>query len=199
MKAIVILVWLTAFLGFTWGVLRFFRRPASLTRQAHLTAALGAVFSVCDFVAVVRSTMGTLVLNAASTLLLAAISLFWWSVHTCRSRPLTAIGQNDQPAHLLQAGPYGAVRHPFYASYTLFWIAGWVASGSTIAMIGAATMLCVYVTAARCEEHKFGRSPLASEYAQYRRRTGMLVPRLRLGPAGSAIYCPVVPRRRLRS
>jgi protein-S-isoprenylcysteine O-methyltransferase Ste14 len=37
-------------------------------------------------------------------------------------------------------------------------------------------MLAIYVRAARMEEQKFARSPLAAAYERYRSQTGMLLP-----------------------
>jgi len=77
-------------------------------------------------------------------------------------------------------GPYRYVRHPFYASYCLTWVAGAAACGSAVVVSTFVLMLAMYVRAARFEERKFLRSPQAADYANYQRSTGMLVPRSEL-------------------
>ena len=76
------------------------------------------------------------------------------------------------------AGPYGVVRHPFYAAYSLFWVAGWVGSGAWSTAVVALTMFTLYVTAARGEEAGFAASALAEAYRRYQQRTGFFFPRL---------------------
>ena len=87
-----------------------------------------------------------------------------------------AIFEADLPVRLVQSGPYAYVRHPFYSAYTIFWLGGWVASGSMVALLSVPVMLGIYVQGAREEERKFSRSSFAGEYADYRRRVGAWLP-----------------------
>ena len=79
---------------------------------------------------------------------------------------------------LLVDGPYAYVRHPFYASYLLYWVAGAFISNWLWASVFV--MGCLYFTAIRQEENRFGFSPLAASYEAYRRQTGALIPVLRV-------------------
>jgi protein-S-isoprenylcysteine O-methyltransferase Ste14 len=76
----------------------------------------------------------------------------------------------------MRRGPYGLVRHPFYCSYLLAWVAGVFASRQWWLAITPAIMLAIYWRAARWEENKFSNTPLAGQYAAYRAAVGMLMP-----------------------
>jgi protein-S-isoprenylcysteine O-methyltransferase Ste14 len=166
-----------AFSSFGWGVLRFFVKPAGPTPRAVVTAALGLFFGAWHLFAIATATTDAwrLMLGIAAH----AVSglLFWSAVRACRSLPLTAIFEADLPVRLVETGPYAYVRHPFYTAYTIFWLGGWVASGSIVTLISVPVMLGIYVHGAREEERKFARSSIAGEYADYRRRVGAWLPR----------------------
>jgi protein-S-isoprenylcysteine O-methyltransferase Ste14 len=183
MNAMALVVWVSAFSSFSWGVLRFFRKTSGLTRHTALVAVLGLLFGGWHFLAIATSRVGTTRSLVAIMLLSISTLLFWSAVRACESRRLTAIFESDVPVHLVQRGPYRYIRHPFYVSYTLFWFAGWVASASVPALMSAAIMLGIYLNAARAEERKFSSSNLANEHAAYRRRVGLMIPRLHVVPA----------------
>jgi protein-S-isoprenylcysteine O-methyltransferase Ste14 len=180
MNALALLMWVCAYSSFGWGVLRFFRKISGLTWHTAAVAALGLVFGAWHFFAIARSSAGPLPLFLGAQLLFLSTLLFWRAVHACGSRRLTAIFETDLPLHLVRRGPYRLIRHPFYASYTMFWFAGWIASNSMLALISAGIMLGIYVCAARNEERKFAASGLGTEYEGYRRGVGMMFPRLRV-------------------
>lgn len=163
------------FAGFGWGVLRFFRTAAGPSPRARLVAVLGAGFAAWHVWAIAASTGPAALAAAGAVLHLVAAALFWRAVGAARTRPLTAIFEADLPEVLVERGPFRYLRHPFYASYTLFWIAGALASASIVAAASVVVMLGLYVQGAREEEAKFARSPLAADYASYRRRVGALL------------------------
>jgi protein-S-isoprenylcysteine O-methyltransferase Ste14 len=91
---------------------------------------------------------------------------------------LTAFS-DDTPQFLLRHGPYRYVRHPFYASYLLFWVGTAVTTAGWLPWLVPFGMLLLYARAATGEEQKFARSDLAQAYETYRQNTGMFLPRLR--------------------
>jgi protein-S-isoprenylcysteine O-methyltransferase Ste14 len=119
-------------------------------------------------------------------LMTAALALFWWAVSATRSRPLTLAFDSDMPMFLYNNGPYQRIRHPFYASYILFWFATSLATYGTVQWMVPVVMAAAYVMAARQEEHKFLGSSLRDDYRRYQARTSMLLPlnlrRQRPGP-----------------
>lgn len=163
------------FASFAWGVLRFFEKPSGASPRAIVTAFFGLVFGVAQIHALATTTAGWRVALAIGAHVASAV-IFWSAIRACKS-PLTAIFETDLPVRLVDTGPYAYVRHPFYCAYTIFWVGGWVASGSLLATLSVAVMLGIYVHGAREEERKFLRSPLAAAYVDYRRCVGAWLPR----------------------
>lgn len=178
-NTLILVMWSAAFGSFGWGMLRFFRTDAGLTWRTGLVALLGPAFAACHLHAIATIAPHRGSATAATVLYGAAIALFWSAIRACGAERPTAIGNPQVPMTLMTRGPYGYVRHPFYVSYAIFWTAGWIASGSTIALLSAIAMLTEYVLGARMEEAAFASSELADAYAAYRSRTGMFLPKLR--------------------
>jgi protein-S-isoprenylcysteine O-methyltransferase Ste14 len=76
------------------------------------------------------------------------------------------------------SGPYAYVRNPCYVSYLLIEMFTVVMWPSVWGLAVVLSMVGYYEWLARYEEQKFERSPVAAEYAQYKARTGRLVPRI---------------------
>lgn len=111
-------------------------------------------------------------------LVAAAIVLFWACVRITRARKLTLVFSQDLPEHIYAVGPYAYVRHPFYLSYLMAYFGMAMIGEGLWLYVVAALMTLVYFMAARFEESKFESSALAAEYAEYRRRAGMFLPRI---------------------
>lgn len=111
-----------------------------------------------------------LVLEAAS------LALFWAAISASRAAKLRMAFTEHLPHTLLASGPYTLVRHPFYASYILFWIGWAVALWNAWAVVPATLLVIIYVVAARIEERKFLSSSFAAEYQAYCRHAGFLWP-----------------------
>jgi protein-S-isoprenylcysteine O-methyltransferase Ste14 len=111
----------------------------------------------------------------------AALGLWAWAVATTRRGRLSLAFSRDLPEAIIDRGPYRYVRHPFYASYTLYWLAGSVATLAWWVVAPSLLAIALYVAAAWSEERKFAASRLADAYAAYRARTGMFLPSFRRG------------------
>lgn len=115
---------------------------------------------------------------AGVALQLAAGGLFVAAILASRQARLKFVFDAENPHGLVTSGPYAHMRHPFYASYVLFWL-GWALSLWTFWVIPSAILFIVlYVQAARMEEAKFAGTPLAEDYAAYRSRTEFFWPKL---------------------
>lgn len=162
--------------AFGWGMARFFQKVSGHQRRTAVVASLAVAFAIWHVRAAWVATPLACSSGLAVALDVAALALFLAAVRACRRNRPTAIFEADEPRWMMTEGPYRWVRHPFYLSYILFWTAGALASRSPIDAFAAVVMSCVYVTAALEEEAKFRCSPLAKEYAGYRRSTGFLLP-----------------------
>ncbi len=169
---------LLACLGsYAWGMRRFFAQPAGDTAGMAVIRICGVVFAVLHAGALIFTPdIAAGPLLGAISLYLVAIGLFWWAVETNSPCPLSAAFSPDPPQHLVERGPYRFIRHPFYCSYLLTWTGGVVATRSLWLLPSLAVMLVIYLRAARVEEDKFMRSPLAGLYGRYRSRTGQFLP-----------------------
>jgi protein-S-isoprenylcysteine O-methyltransferase Ste14 len=121
-------------------------------------------------------TVGVARDGLALALLAAFGALFGWSVATTRRRRLTLAFSKDQPAFIHTGGPYAWIRHPFYTSYLIFWIATAIASGGLVFWVIPLAMAAIYWRAIQIEEAKFSGSAMAPDYLAYKARTGMLLP-----------------------
>lgn len=167
------------FASYAWGLARFFRTPRGDARDhRQITWATALSVAVHGGALLFFYRYGTGRFVAAMALYGVSLVLFWWCVRVNRARPLSLAFSTDQPQHLVTQGPYTVIRHPFYLSYGLCWIAGMLASGCWALSATVALMAWIYHRAALKEEAKFAASPLADAYARYAGATGRYLPRL---------------------
>ena len=183
LPAVALVLALIAQLSFVWAIRRFFVAAGDPQSGMRAIAGLGTAFAVWQL-AVLGARVVTPHGNGAAVLAgimlyAGALGLFWWAVAANRTRPLSLAFSSDAPEHLVACGPYRRVRHPFYAAYSLAWLAGAVTTADASLFVPVVVMGALYVRAARLEEAKFAASPLADAYVAYRARTGMFWPSLR--------------------
>ena len=162
------------------GAKTMFVAPQGIPAAMRFVAACfvaGGVVHMWVLSHVALSWPGTLV---GSCLYACSISLFAATCRANRQRRLSVAYSEDTPSHVVSWGPYRYVRHPYYASYCLTWIAGPAACGSGWLLATFLLMLGLYVRAARFEERKFRRSSQGRAYEEYRRATPMMIPFLHL-------------------
>lgn len=165
--------------SFAWGMQRFFIQPVGSTTGMRVTKVCGLLFSILHLSLILTQPAMQIGQALLATMLYSlSLSLFWWAVRTNRARPLSAVFSPDPPVHFVCQGPYQWVRHPFYTSYLLTWLAGVIATTELWLFITVMVMATIYWKAARLEEQKFFQSTLASLYAAYRSRTGLFAPKL---------------------
>jgi protein-S-isoprenylcysteine O-methyltransferase Ste14 len=175
----VLLAACACFASYAWGLARFFRRAAADSSNYRLiTWATAASVIAQASTILLFYRHGSLRFAGAMALYAVALGMFWWCIRVNRARPLSLAFSTDAPDHLVVAGPYAAVRHPFYVSYLLCWVAGVVATRCLPLLATVALMAWVYHRAALQEEAKFAASPLAEAYARYAATTGRYLPRI---------------------
>jgi protein-S-isoprenylcysteine O-methyltransferase Ste14 len=112
-------------------------------------------------------------------LYMGAMLVFLSAIETARSmRMQRSFVDRPLPERLLTDGPFGWVRHPFYAGYMMGAVAPCVAIAHPALVVIALLMIAMVVNAAFREERVWLSSPRAEAYRQYQQRTGMFVPRL---------------------
>lgn len=182
LSALALLVLISAcFAAFSVAVPIHFRahgRMPTGMRVISLASVAGyALFLAIDLPRL-RSDMPAPRLCGAAPLAAGSLCLFAWAWTATRSRRLTLAFSEDVPTFVISRGPYRVIRHPFYTSYVMFWLATAVASHSVAGCIAPLALGLLYLRAARREERKFLSSPLSQEYKDYKLRTGMFLPRL---------------------
>ena len=109
----------------------------------------------------------------------AAVALFLSAIEAARrTRLQRAFVDLPLPERLITDGPYRWVRHPFYLGYIIGALAPMVSLDHMVVFVVSALMVLMTVTAAFREEQVWLSSPRADAYREYRRRTGMFVPKL---------------------
>ena len=98
-----------------------------------------------------------------------------------------ALGENYSPCFdaytpftIISKGPYLKVRHPIYTANIALLFSLFVATGSLWLLFNATVLAAYYLASAVAEERELMATH--TEYAQYARRTGRFVPRLRSVP-----------------
>ena len=115
---------------------------------------------------------------AALPVYAASAALWSWTVQATRAEPPALAFSQSTPERLLTHGPFRYIRHPFYTSYSLFWIGGVAASFHWRAWLPALLIIAMYAYTAWTEERGLAAGRLGAAYAAYRARTGMFLPRL---------------------
>jgi protein-S-isoprenylcysteine O-methyltransferase Ste14 len=163
------------------GAMRWFFVPGGgkSPLRTGMAASIYVCMSVQLFGVVWRQEVAPGCRLAGLLLFLLAHLLFWSAVAVHRQDPPAIAFSDRPPRSLVTGGPYRLVRHPFYASYLVAWLAGACVAGSPWLALAAAWMFVFYYLAASREEAELLASgALGAEYRRYRRRTGMFLPRL---------------------
>ena len=105
-----------------------------------------------------------------------AFLLFWATIRVHRQQPPSLAFSQEASHHIVDTGPYRYIRHPFYTSYFLGWVANGLISESLLLLVPLICMGVLYVSAARLEERQFLGGELSGLYAPYMQRTKMFVP-----------------------
>lgn len=182
MKTTALTLTLFCFLSFAWGAYFHFRSPDAGAERGKKLVSLfvGAAMAVGIAILVFANPPHQLTLAISMPLLTLALAVFWWSVRTTRAKRLEFLGSTRPPDDIFTDGPYRIVRHPFYTSYMLAWAGAACAAGNLWMTLISAAMIVLYTTAAWREERKILASSKSSAYVEYRQKTGMLLPSIRL-------------------
>jgi protein-S-isoprenylcysteine O-methyltransferase Ste14 len=115
---------------------------------------------------------------AAIAILVCSLSLYEWARHVISGRSFYIAWSGDVPEALCDRGPYVYIRHPIYASYILAFLAELAAIPTPITLAVFLFNAGLFTHAALSDERTLASGAFAAEYALYKKRTGMFLPRL---------------------
>lgn len=168
---------LSCLLSFAWAMKHFFTQPTGTSTGMRLIKFCGIGFGLAHLLTLALfGAADSEHAACAAFIFSASLALFWWTLNTNRRAPLSAAFSSDLPQRIVKEGPYRYVRHPFYASYLLMWLAAPIGSAQVWLLASAVVMLALYYAAAKAEEQKFAQSALSRQYASYRAASGLFLP-----------------------
>lgn len=140
---------------------------------------LGVGIAVTHFgILMLRGSIGPNWAIAGIAMYVAATLLFLSALEAARRVPLPRTFVDDPPPKaLITGGPFALVRHPFYISYSVAWLAAPVATHGPLITLFSLIAIAIYVVAARREEKQL-EERFGEAYRAYKRGTSMLVPSL---------------------
>lgn len=165
-------------LSFIAAALFFFKIKRSATALTQVLKVM-AVVSLClqgvELVGVRRVALYQAVLGWG--ILALSTTLFFSTWYQQRRRKFSEVFSGKAPGRLSTEGNYRWIRHPFYVSYILAYVAGAVYSGSTVLAAQTAIMMVLYTAAARREERSIRSTRLGAAYRSYAKRVGGFFPK----------------------
>ncbi|MEM6346707.1 MAG: methyltransferase [Bacteroidota bacterium] len=165
--------------SFIWAAYKFFhyeseqRVPKQTKYLAYLILPCQALLVGC-ILWVEISPLGFIL---GSLCCLGSYLLFRACLRTHGEENLTGAYASNLPDHLVQEGPYKRIRHPFYTSYLLTYIGGFIAAPYWWTLPLVMIPYFVYHHASTFEEHKFSQSSLSEHYSLYRQKAGRFLPK----------------------
>ncbi|HEX3152834.1 MAG TPA: isoprenylcysteine carboxylmethyltransferase family protein [Gemmataceae bacterium] len=174
-----VLVASATWLGFGSTMWTYFRFASQRTQAKTALVVAGFICSVAQIVVVTKVRPPSETWFWIGLAGYAIANVLFWSALRSHGKAHPAFAFVDvPPSTLTTAGPYRLVRHPIYTSYLLAWAAGAAIVAEPWLMAAVAVMGFFYGLAALREERWFMSGQFASAYRDYRRRTGMFVPRV---------------------
>jgi protein-S-isoprenylcysteine O-methyltransferase Ste14 len=107
-----------------------------------------------------------------------ALMLYEWARRTVTDRQFYIGLSGEVPPAVCTEGPYRYVRHPFYLSYMIAFVAMAVTFPSFVTVAVCLVNIGLFVYMAIDDEKVLLRSGLRAEYLKYRGPVGMFLPRL---------------------
>jgi protein-S-isoprenylcysteine O-methyltransferase Ste14 len=113
----------------------------------------------------------------AAALALAGLGFCWWA-RICLGRNWSWEVTRKEDHQMVYAGPYGFVRHPIYTGLIIAAAATALLIGKAPSFAGLGLIIAGLWIKARLEERFLSTQLGGKAYADYARRTGMLLPGL---------------------
>ena len=175
-----IVLYIAIVLSLIWARLRFFKMTSGTPRLSALVYDATVATQIITTLVLMFATSGKSLPLVAASICLYALSLllFWWSIFTAKNLDFAF---SNEVGSIVTTGPFGIVRHPFYASYILAWLSSSLLFNSLILWITLAYLISFYFLSARKEEGVILKSVYSNEYKKYIQDVGMFLPRIKNG------------------
>lgn len=112
-------------------------------------------------------------------IIISSSALFVWSIHHSRMKGLSlAFDDAIKIDGIITSGPWSYIRHPFYSSYILFWLACALGTMHPTSIVVLATLTFIYVYSAAQEERALRESEFKHEFICYREKSGFILPKI---------------------
>ena len=154
-------------------------KPSTPNERPHPALLLFPIVPVLLFQQALFAPLKLWGVAAGCVGLLASLALFEWAVHATGTQFFSWAMSRDTPQFLFDRGPYAYIRNPFYTSYLASYVSAAIALQTVISYVVVVVMGAMFYAVVRFEEKKFARSPVKDRYADYLRRTGRFLPRVR--------------------
>jgi protein-S-isoprenylcysteine O-methyltransferase Ste14 len=105
-----------------------------------------------------------------------SLCLFWWAIRSAGQLDFASSGSKGK---IITTGAFGLVRHPFYLSYLIIWFTSALLLNSIALWLSTLVLVGVYLLSAREEEAGMISGDQSSAYLAYRKKVGMLVPKIK--------------------
>jgi protein-S-isoprenylcysteine O-methyltransferase Ste14 len=168
------------FVVFARAIRTFFLRPARLPRGMVRLSWAGTCAAVIHLATIARSQPSLAAGLVSLAAYLLSLGLFVWARHTVRSDrlPIAFSEPAAPPPAIVRTGPFAMIRHPFYSSYSLTWLAGCAASPEWPVLAVSVLMLGTYWVMACREEWSLLTRDNTGIYSAYLAATPRFIPRL---------------------
>jgi protein-S-isoprenylcysteine O-methyltransferase Ste14/N-acyl-L-homoserine lactone synthetase len=170
------------FASFAWAIRWHFVQAGPTATGMKLIAVLGFVFLAGQHAWLWNQPIPVAGAACSTLLYAASTSLFRGALAATQRRGFGLAFSGVTPGSLVMTGPYRSIRHPFYTSYLLFWLAPFAALPSLWLLLPPLVMYVIYSRAALWEEQLLCAGDLGETYRVYQSRTGRFLPRLRSKP-----------------
>ncbi len=119
--------------------------------------------------------------NSVATVVLisAAFLLFGWAArHSLRKNLSLAFGKEARIDKIITSGPWKFIRHPFYLSYLVFWLACMIGTQHLASVSVFIALLFIYCYSALLEERILRNGRHREDYLRYQENVGFLLPKI---------------------
>ena len=116
---------------------------------------------------------------AVIPLILVAVTMFLWAVKHSRSEQLSlAFDTRTTVKGIITSGPWKYVRHPFYTSYIVFWLACALGTRHPTSIIVLIALSFIYGYSAMQEEASLSQGKYGNDYRLYQKNARFFLPKL---------------------